>query len=206
MAEATITPSHTIRPARSDEVAAVAATLAAAFHDDPVFTWCLPDAARRTDVLPAFFRLAIDAVLPAGEARVVADGDAAALWVPPGRPAVPEADGDAFAAAVAELVGADGDRTFALMEMLDEIHPSEPHRFLWFIGTRPAAQGRGQGRALLRDMLARSDTEAAPTYLDATSEHNRRLYERHGFEVVGRNTVSGSPPVWGMWRSPGSSG
>jgi ribosomal protein S18 acetylase RimI-like enzyme len=207
MAAATTTnPSHTIRPIRSGEVAEVTLTLAAAFHDDPVFTWCVPDPARRSDVLPAFFRLATGAVLPSGEASIVADGRAAALWVPPGRPAVAEADADEFTAAVAELVGADGERTFALMAMLDEIHPTEPHRFLWFIGAHPVAQGQGRGSALLRDMLARSDAQATPAYLDATSERNRRLYERHGFEVVGRHTVAGSPPVWAMRRSPRPAG
>ena len=42
MTDITITPSTTIRLVRSDDVAAVADILAAAFHDDPVFTWCRP--------------------------------------------------------------------------------------------------------------------------------------------------------------------
>jgi ribosomal protein S18 acetylase RimI-like enzyme len=198
MTDITIAPSLTIRAVRVDEVPAVADTLAAAFHDDPVFTWCIPDPARRAAALPGFFRLATDAVVPAGEATVTADGQAAALWVPPGTAAV--ADPEAFGAAVADLVGDDTERTFALMAMLDEIHPTEPHRFLWFVGTRPAVQGQGRGAALLRRMLDRSDAQGAATYLDATSEANRRLYERHGFEVLGRHTVAGSPPVWPMQR------
>jgi ribosomal protein S18 acetylase RimI-like enzyme len=200
------TPSHTICSLRSDDDAAVADTLAAAFHDDPAFTWCIPDPVHRSSVLPGLFRLATEAVLRSGEVTVVADGQAAALWVPPGTPAVLDTDADAFGMAVAELVGADAERTFALMAMFDEIHPTEPHRFLWFVGTRPAAQGQGRGSALLRDMLARSDVEGEAAYLDATSEHNRRLYERHGFEVVARHTVAGSPPVWAMWRRPRPAG
>lgn len=200
MSNIKINPSHTIRPMHDRDVSGAAETLAAAFQDDPVFSWCVPTASRRAAILPGFFGLAIDAVLPGGEATVVADGRAAALWVPPSTPAVP--DPDAFANAVADLLGDDVDRTFALMEMLDEHHPTEPHRFLWFVGTRPAAQGQGYGSALLREMLAIGDAEGTATYLDATSESNRRLYERHGFEVVGRHTVAGSPPLWAMRRPP----
>jgi ribosomal protein S18 acetylase RimI-like enzyme len=199
MTDITTVPSLTIRPVLAGDADAVAGTLAAAFHDDRLFTWCIPDPARRAAVLPAFFRLATDAVVPSGEATLTADGQAAALWAPPGAPAVP--DPEAFGAAIAELVGDDAERTFALMAMLDEIHPSEPHRFLWFVGTRPAAQGHGRGSALLRHTLERSDAEGAASYLDATSEANRRLYERHGFEVLGCHTVPGSPPVWSMRRT-----
>jgi hypothetical protein len=41
-----------------------------------------------------------------------------------------------------------------------------------------------------------------PAYLEATSEHNRRLYARHGFEVVGELSADGSPSLWLMWREP----
>jgi ribosomal protein S18 acetylase RimI-like enzyme len=111
----------------------------------------------------------------------------------------------AFEAAVGALLGDDGARTFAIMELLDEHHPTGPNRFLWFLGARADAQRGGRGSALLRQMLARCDAEGAAAALDATSEQNRRLYERHGFHVVGRHSVHGSPPVWPMWREPRSS-
>ena len=41
-----------------------------------------------------------------------------------------------------------------------------------------------------------------PAYLEATSEDNRRLYERHGFVIVDELAVAGSPPLWAMWRQP----
>ena len=206
MTNTTITPIHTIRPAGAVDAADVAFTLAEAFRDDPVFAWCLPDPARRSEVLPSFFRLVTDTVVAYQEVAVTADGQAAALWVPPGCPAVPAPHAGAFEAGVADLVGDDGERTFALMAMLDEFHPTEPNRFLWFVGTRSTAQGEGRGSALLRDMLARCDAEGTAAYLDATSEHNRRLYERHGFEVVDSHSVDGSPPLWPMWREPRTTG
>jgi ribosomal protein S18 acetylase RimI-like enzyme len=192
----------TIRTARPEEIAGLASTLADAFNDDPAFGWCLPDPAQRSAVLPRFFRLAAEAVVPHRESTVLDGGRSVALVVPPGVPAVAESDAEAFGDAVIALLGDATERTFALMAMLDEIHPTEPHRFLWFIGTRRADRGSGLGSALLRQMLDRCDLESVAAYLDATSEDNRRLYERHGFEVVGRHTVADSPPLWSMWRRP----
>ena len=192
----------TIRGAALADVPVVASTLARAFQDDPVFTWCLPDAERRAAVLPSFFTLAAAAVLAHDETEIGDDGAAVALWVPPGRPAVSDDDAPSFEADVADLFGDDGERCFAIMGLLDEHHPVAAHRFLWFLGVRPADQGAGRGSALLRSMLTRCDRAGTAAYLDATSEHNRRLYERHGFEVLAGRSVAGSPPLWAMWRDP----
>jgi ribosomal protein S18 acetylase RimI-like enzyme len=88
------------------------------------------------------------------------------------------------------------------MAMLDEHHPVDDHRFLWFLGVTPQRQGQGLGSSLLASTLERCDREGVAAYLDATSEHNRRLYERHGFTVVAERSVDGSPPLWAMWRDP----
>ena len=187
---------------RGGEVAAIARTLAGAFQDDPVFSWCLPDPMRRAGILPGFFGVLTAAVHPLGEVHTTADGTAAALWVPPGRVAVADDDAPAFQAALAEILGDDADRTFAVSAMLDEVHPTDEHRFLWFLGVSPEHQRRGRGSSLLASMLARCDREGSAAYLDATSPHNRRLYERHGFEVVAERAVDDSPPLWSMWRQP----
>lgn len=196
------TPSLALRSAAKADLGTVTSTLAQAFHDDPLFAWCLPDASRRAEVLPAFFELAASAVLPYQESQVSVDGIAAALWIPAGQSPVPEHDAPAFEARIAEIVGDDADRTFAIMTLLDEHHPTADHRFLWFLGVQPHAQGRGAGSALLRSMLSRCDREGTAAYLDATSVGNRRLYERHGFAVVAERSVDGSPPLWPMWREP----
>ncbi len=49
------------------------------------------------------------------------------------------------------------------------------------------------------------DAEGIPAYLEASTVRSRALYERHGFEVTGEfNFPSGGPPLWQMWREPGS--
>ena len=187
------------------DVPAVAGTLAAAFHDDPVFAWCFPDGDRRGRILPRFFALVAASTVDGGEVELTDDGAAAAIWVPPGAPAPDEDEARALEAATADAIGGPGDeldRTFAVMELLEQHHPAEEHRYLWFVGARPERQGEGLGSRLLDSMLRRCDRDGTPAYLEATSDDNRRLYERHGFAVVERLSVDGCPPLHAMWRDP----
>jgi hypothetical protein len=55
----------------------------------------------------------------------------------------------------------------------------------------------------MRPILDRADAEGMPAYLEATSPLNRRLYERHGFEVTQEFVLPKGPPMWAMWREPG---
>ena len=47
-------------------------------------------------------------------------------------------------------------------------HPRVPHWYLPVLGTAPEYQGRGVGSALLRALLARSDAEGLPAYLESS--------------------------------------
>lgn len=70
------------------------------------------------------------------------------------------------------------------------------------LGTRPESQSRGIGSALLRSALTDCDRTGMPAYLEATSERNRNLYQRHGFEVSEILALPDGPPLWCMWRTP----
>ena len=187
-----------IRRASPDDLDLAAATLAAAFEDDPIFSWCIPDAPRRRRILPAFFRL-IGRTIDQYDEIYLAEGGVA-MWVPPGSPVVPAAAGERFESGLAELLGDAADRTFELVATMDEHHPHEDHHYLWFLGVAPAQQGRGVGSSLLRRVLATADRREVPAYLEATSKDNVRLYERHGFEIVDELRAAGSPTLWAMWR------
>ena len=80
------------------------------------------------------------------------------------------------------VVAVDGDTVLGyagLAVIGDEAH-------VLTIGVTGAAQGRGVGTALLRDLLAAAGPRA--TYLDVRVDNAvaQRLYERHGFVPVGR--------------------
>ncbi|HZB51708.1 MAG TPA: GNAT family N-acetyltransferase, partial [Mycobacteriales bacterium] len=54
------------------------------------------------------------------------------------------------------------------------------------IGVATAAQGRGLGTALLRDLLAAAGDRRVLLDVRADNEVAQRLYRRHGFVPVGR--------------------
>jgi [ribosomal protein S18]-alanine N-acetyltransferase len=55
------------------------------------------------------------------------------------------------------------------------------------IGVDPAPQGRGIGRALLRDLLAVADAAHAAVFLEVRTDNEpaHALYASEGFAVVG---------------------
>lgn len=182
----------------------VVAALAEAFYDDPVLRWASPDGEQRRHALPAFFALAVEAVAEHDQTWCTRDGvSGAAIWTPAGADPMTEADGEVFAGRCVELAGPDADRWMELIALLDDNHPHHAeHHYLWFLGVRPARQGRGHGSALLRAVLDDADRTGTPAYLEATSTDNVRLYERHGFRVTEELAVVGGPPLWAMWREP----
>lgn len=182
----------------------VVAALAQAFHDDPVFRWASPNDEQRRSILPGFFALAVDVFAKHDQTWCIPEGVCgAAVWAPPGVEPMTEADGAEFVARCVELAGSNAARWLALISLLDEHHPRHAdHHYLWFLGVRPAWQGRGYGSALLRAVLDDADRTGTPAYLEATSPDNCRLYQRHGFRVTGELTVAGGPSLWAMWREP----
>jgi ribosomal protein S18 acetylase RimI-like enzyme len=201
------TTMTTPRKARPADRPAIAATMAGAFFDDPVFRWLTPDDGDRRRILPAFFELATQVFAQHDQTWCVGTDErglvGAAIWAPAGVAPMSEADGEAFAIRCGELAGPYADRWAEIVTLLDDHHPHHAeHDYLWFLAVRPDRHGRGHGSALLRAVLDRADGNGTPAYLDATSSDNRRLYERHGFRVIGELAVAGGPPMWQMWREP----
>ena len=179
-------------------------TLVAAFVDDPVMTWCVPDAQRRPQILGALFEIAVDVNQPYGELYVTDPLPVAgAVWVPSGSQPTGE-DAVQLYTWYVEAAEEYADRVVAILERMDECHPQEPHDYLFLLGTRPEWQSRGLGSALLREVLEHCDREGRPAYLEASSEGNRRLYRRHGFEMTGEIRFPDGPSMWPMWREPRS--
>jgi GNAT superfamily N-acetyltransferase len=201
----TTTTEITVRPSIAADRDAICAVLAGAFADDPVFIWMIPDADRRAAVLPGLFALFADAYQPLDASQVVGgSGPAvgAALWAAPGTQAVSDDAAEEFGAGITEACGPDAGRVFEVMGLLDERHPAQACWYLNLLGVDLAHHGRGLGSALLSATLQRCDAETSPAYLEATSPRNRRLYARHGFEVVGEIALPGGPSLWPMWRAP----
>ncbi|HWE34017.1 MAG TPA: GNAT family N-acetyltransferase [Solirubrobacteraceae bacterium] len=191
------------RPATGDELDPLSHTLAAAFRDDPVFGWLLPEERTRQDRLQRFFTLSLRHMGFARGAVFTCEQRAgAAVCMPPGRwqlpPRVALAQGPAFWRAFGRRLPI----ATAFQAKLELRHERRPHWYVLAVGVRPERQGQGLGSALLAPTLERCDREGLPAYLEASSERSAALYERLGFEHVGELRLAGSPPVWKMLRPP----
>lgn len=175
------------------------AALALAFSTDPPCRWTWPDPQQYLEAFPRFARAFGGAAIEHGTANYYEGFFGVALWLPPG-----VAPDEASLVSVIQdtVAAARRDAMFSMFEQMDASHPREAHWHLPLIGVDPAHQGKGIGAALLRHVLNACDSQKALAYLEATSVRNVPLYERHGFEALGRIQVADSPPVVPMVRNP----
>ncbi len=190
--------------ATEDERTDVVATLVAAFVEDPIYRWIVPDDQQRRRSAESFYSLLVDAHWSHDGVYAAGRGSGAALWLPPKRQLVDDDRAEAFGRELVQTAGDEAScrRQAELAAMLDEHHPSDAHWYLAFMGVRPSLRGRGIGSALLQAVLADADRHGVPAYLEASCPANKRLYERHGFQTVTELTVADSPTLYAMWRRP----
>lgn len=193
-------PKHRIRKAGRDDAKRLAASLAVAFYDDPVFRWFSPDDPRRWGMLPRFFDVFVEAYLSHGETYTDDGAAGAALWATPS--ADPLSGDPRYAERLEAVAGIDAPKLFEIVELLEANAPQQSHYHLQFLGVRPEQQGGGLGGAIMAPMLERCDRDGVPAYLEATSDRNRALYERYGFRASGAIPLPGGPALWRMWRDP----
>lgn len=184
-----------------DDAASISRSLARAFDDDPMMRWFFPDASSREGSLGSYFTTIFTRQYVHNGVCERTDA-AAAFWVPPEAQAkaVPDAD------TIQQLLNILGDRAGLFRDAVETAAghtPQEPHWSLALIGADPAAQGQGQGAALLRSGLAKADTAGLPVYLESSKASNLPFYEHFGFTVREELPLPGDgPTLWTMWREP----
>ncbi len=195
-----------MRPLTPSERPQAIDVFARAFDADPMFRFLLPDA-RRSDWLRFIMAGMIAQAFPDGHTYTV-DGLRGVItlispagWPIPGRrlagylaafwsrPSLPWPPWSRLR------------KGLAVLELMDRLHPRDPHWYVQTLGVHPDHQGRGVGRALLGPATALADAEGLPTYLETTNPVNLPIYRRHGFEVVEEITLPGGfPPLWTLRR------
>ena len=191
-----------IGPARVD---AAAATLAAAFLDDPIFVWVNRGRPIKPGPAVTGFRAVINGELRKQHPELfVTDGDGSvSIWH-----GIDDWKGSTIESlrvlpAFTRVFGRGITRVVKTLTTMEKVHPSEPHYHLAYVGTHPDQQGRGLGTAVLRPMLDRCDAEGVPAYLENSKPRNEAFYVRHGFVTTGPIPLpAGAPPVMAMWREP----
>ena len=174
-------------------------SLVLGFSTDPLGRWFWPDATtymQSGEGFDAFAGRSIDS----GSAYVTENYEGVALWMPPGVEPDEERMGSFLENTIPEHYI---EEVFAVFEAMDSFHPEEPCWYLPVIAVDPFHQGNGFGSQLMKHALQRIDEEGLPAYLESSNPRNISLYERHGFEVIGKIQIGSSPPVHPMLRPAG---
>lgn len=180
---------------------ALAVLLADAFDVDPLQRWLFPSDRHRQRRLRRFYELDLRHRL---EGRCIVERSATegvAFWHPPGdRSTVPARSAVRLAPAFLSVAAHHPIAAIRVLGAVAAARPDEAHWYLSHLAVAPAAHARGIGSGLLRDGLARADTEGVGVYLETANPANLAFYDRHGFDQVGRVEVRSAPPVWLLWR------
>jgi ribosomal protein S18 acetylase RimI-like enzyme len=177
------------------------AVILLAFATDPAARWAFPDPQMYLTHFPEFISALADNAFERGTAYYVDGFSGAALWLPPG--VAPRED--KMAALIQRTIPEQKQKEmFAVTEQMGNYHPHEPHWYLPFIGVDAVYQGKGYGSALMQHSLIPCDLENKLAYLESSNPRNIPLYERYGFELLGKIQVGSSPPIFPMLRKPQS--
>ena len=187
----------TVRRATTADAPAITDMLVRAFDDDPVSNFMFAGPRRRRLGLHSFFRSELGHhYLPHGQVYVTNDLSGAALWGPPGRVRHPVLELLQLSPTAPFLLSPHTISAVKLLFTVEGLHPTEPHWYLFTLGTAPERQGQGVGSALLRAMLTLIDEAGEPAYLESSKQRNVPLYARFGFQVIHQiPSKSGSPPI-----------
>jgi len=176
----------------------VIATLVAAFIEDPVERWLFPEPQMYLAHFPGFVAAFGGDAFARGTVWVLDGFVAAAMWIAPGS----EPDADAIITVLEQSVAAEKhEDTFAVLEQMDQAHPTYEHWYLPWLGVDPARRGTGLGGALLKHGLAVVDADHLPAFLETPNPRTIPFYERHGFEVTSVAQAGACPPVTSMSRA-----
>jgi len=190
-----------IKTATASDQDKTIATIVLAFATDPMARWSYPDPHAYLKHFPALVRAMAGKAFERGTAYYVEGFPGAALWLPPHvEPAMDELMALAQRT-VREQIHGD---MMSVVEQMGRYHPAEPHWYLPMIGVDPSRQGKGYGSALLEHALVACDRKNEPAYLESSNPRNVPLYERHGFQLLGKIQVGSSPTMFPMLRKPRS--
>jgi GNAT superfamily N-acetyltransferase len=183
------------------DVPGLAVTFAAAFADDAMMRWPMPDATPA--VLRELFRVILTPCAELGALWKIDGCDGGATWLPPEvAERFTEIDRATWPA-ITPLTGDGGIRYAAFWNWLDAHVPDEPCWLLDAVAVAPPAQGRGLGRTLVMHGLELARADRCPAFLETGNPRNVPFYESLGFQIVGEQRApDGGPLIWFMQTPP----
>ena len=181
-------------------LASAAATLAAAFQDDPAIAYMLPDAASRPRRLARLYRWMVNEHLANAIVLGTANAAVVTLWRPPGKVHLHEPVWHPGAQRFVPIFGRHVPRAIRLDDAIRaHLPPDERWHYLRIAGVRPDCQGKGLGGRAIRAGLADAAARGVPAVLETATSGNVGLYQSLGFDVLSQWDVPrGGPHFWTM--------
>jgi GNAT superfamily N-acetyltransferase len=191
------------------QIPAAAATLARAFHDDPLMVYAIPDPAARARLLPDVYARMIRFGILTGEVYATADTlDGVALWLPPDAKWTRENIEASGMHQLATLIGNDAHQRYRDVVSREwqarERDMTGACWYLFLLGVEPSRQRRGLGGALMRPVMERADAAHLACYLETENQRNVAFYLKQGFEMIVNGEEAGATGVrfWTFHRDP----
>ncbi len=192
------------------QIPAAAATLARAFHDDPLMVYAIPDQAERARLLPDVYARMVRFGTLAGEVYATASAlDGVALWLPPGAKWTRENIEASGMHQLATLIGNDAYQRYRDVVSREwqarERDMTGACWYLFILGVEPSRQRCGLGGALMRPVVERADTGHLACYLETENQRNVEFYLKQGFDLIVNGEEAGATGVrfWTFRRPPG---
>ncbi len=181
-----------------DKVKQVKSAILLAFSSDPFIRWLFPNPNDYVEKFSIWIDEFISIGMPAEGVYADEGVSGSAIWLPPGINLDGGVLGSTFTAIPTDRV----ETALKLFDIFGTFHPIEDHWYLSFLGVDPLNHGRGLGSNILKKNLERIDKEGVVAYLESSNPKNISLYERHGFEIMGKVQEGDSPPIHPMIRQP----
>ena len=172
-------------------------TFAAAFSDDAMIRWPMPEATPA--MLQELFRVILAPYVEFGVLWKIGGCDGGAAWLPPGVAGRFDEIEQSGRAAINPLTDDGGARYATFWDWLGAHLPGEPCWFLDAVAVAPAAQGRGLGRRLVMHGLELARADGCPAFLETGTPRNVPFYQSLGFQIVDEQRApNGGPMIWFM--------
>ncbi len=186
--------------ASTDDLDALADTVAAAAYPHPLARWIVPDDIERYLVIRSMATIVLEHVLVHGTVWTNRDRSAIAAWHP-GHPGPPDLPDDRLA----DAAGAFRARVVMASQAFYLAYPHDrPHDLLLLHAVRPAEQRNRWSTWLLHHHHRTLDNRGVSGYVVATDEQAASLYTAHGYARQGTIIVpDGGPRLVRLWRAPG---
>ncbi|XUU60391.1 GNAT family N-acetyltransferase [Erythrobacter sp. HA6-11] len=171
-----------------------------AFRNDPFNAWLFGNFAG----IKALFRLQAKRIYTQRGYCYSAGDDGACMWMLPGGSGnFSRMDYAIFAMNTFFASGRGAiDRGIKTGQAMEARHPDFEHAYLFSIGVRPSAQGKGLGRKLIQPVLDACDRKGLRAYLENSNPANTGFYNSCGFTQLGEpiHPTEDSPALVPMVR------